>query len=70
MAKSGHASGGVARQWWGRLGHGDTCQGAIDLGDVSSKGHPRVDQRRFLPKAWPKDKARLDKAGVPKAYRA
>ena len=29
-----------------------------------------MDQRLFLPKEWTKDKARLDKAGVPKAYRA
>jgi SRSO17 transposase len=40
------------------------------LGYVSRKGHTLVDQRRFLPKAWTKDTARLDKAGVPKAYRA
>jgi SRSO17 transposase len=40
------------------------------LGYVSRKGHTLVDQRLFLPKAWTKDKARLDKAGVPKAYRA
>lgn len=70
FATSGHASVGVARQWWGRLGHVDHCQVAIDLGDVSSKGHPRVDQRLLLPKAWTKEKARLDKAGVPKASRA
>ena len=40
------------------------------LGYVSSKGHTLVDQRLFLPKEWTKDAARLDKAGVPKAYRA
>jgi SRSO17 transposase len=40
------------------------------LGYVSRKGHTLVDQRLFLPKAWTKDKARLDKAGVPKASRA
>ena len=34
------------------------------------KGPHLVDQRLFLPKEWTKDKARLDKAGVPKAYRA
>jgi len=43
---------------------------ALYLGYVSSKGHTLVDQRLFLPKEWTKDKARLDKAGVPTASRA
>ena len=70
FAKSGHESVGVARQWCGRLGKVDNCQVAIYLGYVSRKGHSLVDMRLFLPKAWSKDQARLDKAGVPKAYRA
>ena len=70
FAKSGRESVGVARQWCGRLGKVDNCQVAIYLGYVSRKGHTLVDQRLFLPKAWTKDTARLDKAGVPKAYRA
>jgi SRSO17 transposase len=68
--KSGRESVGVARQWCGRLGKVDTCQVAIYLGYVSSKGHTLVDTRLFLPKDWTKDKARLDKAGVPNASRA
>jgi len=70
FAKSGRESVGVARQWCGRLGKVDNCQVAMYLGYVSRKGHTLVDQRLFLPKEWTKDKARLDKAGVPKAYRA
>ena len=70
FAKSGRESVGVARQWCGRLGTVDNCQVAMYLGYVSRKGHTLVDQRLFLPKEWTKDKARLDKAGVPKAYRA
>jgi SRSO17 transposase len=70
FAKSGRESVGVARQWCGRLGKVDNCQVAIYLGYVSRKGHTLVDQRLFLPKEWTKDKARLDKAGVPKASRA
>src|SRR6266436_9834649 len=70
FAKTGRESVGVARQWCGRLGKVDNCQVAIYLGYVSSKGHTLVDQRLFLPKEWTKDTARLDKAGVPKAYRA
>jgi SRSO17 transposase len=67
--KSGRESVGVARQWCGRLGKVDTCQVAIYLGYVSRKGHTLVDTRLYLPKEWTKDKARLDKAGVPKARR-
>jgi|RhiMetdeSRZDD1v2_1073273.scaffolds.fasta_scaffold432923_1 SRSO17 transposase len=68
--KSGRESVGVARQWCGRLGKVDNCQVAIYLGYVSRKGHTLVDTRLYLPKAWTKDKARLDKAGVPPVDRA
>jgi SRSO17 transposase len=68
--KSGRESVGVARQWCGRLGKVDNCQVAIYLGYVSRKGHTLVDTRLYLPKAWTKDKTRLDKAGVPPADRA
>ncbi len=67
--KSGRESVGVARQWCGRLGKVDTCQVAIYLGYVSRKGHTLVDTRLSLPQAWTQEKARLDKAGVPKACR-
>src|SRR5882724_6081546 len=69
FAKSGRESVGVARQWCGRLGKVDNCQVAMYLGYVSRKGHTLVDQRLYLPKEWTQDKARLDKAGVPKACR-
>ena len=69
MPKSGRESVGVARQWCGRLGQVDNCQVAIYLGYVSRKGHTLVDTRLYLPKEWTKDKARLDKAGVPTASR-
>ena len=67
--KSGGESVGVARQWCGRLGKVDNCQVALYLGYVSRKGHTLVDTRLYLPKAWTKDKVRLDKAGVPQGYR-
>ena len=67
--KSGQESVGVARQWCGRLGKVDNCQVAIYLGYVSRQGHTLVDLRLYLPKKWTQDKARLDKAGVPKACR-
>jgi SRSO17 transposase len=67
---SGRESVGVARQWCGRLGTVDPCHVAISLGYVSRQGHPLVDTRRSLPKAGTHEKARVDKAGVPKACRA
>jgi SRSO17 transposase len=67
--KSGRQSVGVARQWCGRLGKTDNCQVAVYLGYVSSKEHALVDLRLYLPKEWTQDKARLAKAGVPKAQR-
>jgi SRSO17 transposase len=69
LPKSGTESVGVARQWCGRLGKVDHCQGAVSLGYVSGEGHTLVDMRLSLPKAWTTDKARLDKAGVPNAHR-
>jgi SRSO17 transposase len=67
--KSGRESVGVARQWCGRLGKVDNCQVAIYLGYVSGQGHTLVDLRLYLPKEWTHEKARLQKAGVPKAHR-
>ena len=67
---AGRESVGVARQWCGRRGKVDTCPVAISRGSVSRKGHSLVDTRRYLRKAWTKDTARLDNAGVPHASRA
>ena len=67
--KSGTASVGVARQWCGRLGKVANGQVALYVGDVSGVGHPLVDRRLSVPKAWTTDKARLDQAGVPNAHR-
>lgn len=65
--KSGRQSVGVARQWCGRLGKLDNCQVAVYLAYVSSQGHALVDTEIYLPKEWTQDKARLKRAGVPKA---
>lgn len=67
--KSGRESVGVARQWCGRLGKVDNCQVAIYMGYVSGQEHALVDTRLFLPREWTKDKARREKAGVPKEVR-
>jgi SRSO17 transposase len=67
--KSGKESVGVARQWCGRLGKIDNCQVAVYMGYVSAKEHALVDMRLYMPKEWTKDKARREKAGVPKNVR-
>jgi SRSO17 transposase len=67
--KSGKESVGVARQWCGRLGKVDNCQVAVYMGYVSAEEHALVDMRLYMPKEWTKDKARRDKAGVPKHVR-
>jgi SRSO17 transposase len=67
--KSGSESVGVARQWCGALGKTDNCQVAVYMGYASRKEHALVDTRLYLPKEWTGDKARLEKAGVPKDQR-
>lgn len=67
--KSGQESVGVARQWCGRLGKTDNCQVAAFMGYVSSAEQALVDTRLYLPEAWAQDKARRQKAGVPKDIR-
>ncbi len=66
---SGRESVGVARPWGGRLGKVENCHVAISLGYVSRQGHTLVATRLSLPKAWTKEKARLEKAGVPQTSR-
>jgi SRSO17 transposase len=67
--KSGTESVGVSRQWCGRLGKTENCQVAVYMGYVSGKEHTLVDMRLYLPKEWTQDKARLEKAEVPKDQR-
>jgi len=67
--KSGKESVGVARQWCGRLGKVDNCQVAIFMGYASGKEHALIDTRLFVPREWTQDKARREKAGVPKEVR-
>jgi len=67
--KSGRQSVGAARQWCGRLGKVENCQVAVFMGYVSSREHALVDTRLYLPKEWTQDKARCEKAGVPKDRR-
>jgi SRSO17 transposase len=65
VAKKGHKSVGVSRQWNGRLGKIDTCQvgvyGALCRRDQAIL----IDTRLFLPESWTNDPDRCVEAGVP-----
>jgi len=69
VQKKGDNSVGVARQWLGRLGKVENCQVAVYMGYASAQEHALVDVRLYLPKEWPKDKARRKVCGVPKEIR-
>jgi SRSO17 transposase len=67
--KQGSHSVGVQRQSCGALGKRANCQVATSVHYVSPRGHYPLDLRLYLPDRWLKDKARLDKAGVPEGQR-
>ena len=63
--KKGSHSGGVARQWCGRLGKTENCQLGVFLAYVSAQGHAPLDRRRFLPEEWADDPDRRQECHVP-----
>lgn len=67
VAKKGHDSVGVRRQWCGRYGKVDNCQ--VGVFAALGKGHlsTLIDERLFLPEDWANDPTRCDKAGIPRA---
>ena len=67
--KQGTHSVGVQRQYCGALGKKANCQVAPSVHYVSPTGHYPLAMRLFLPDCWIEDKERLDKAGVPEAFR-
>ena len=66
--KKGKESVGVQRQWCGRLGKKENCQVAIFLAYASRVEFALVDRRLFIPDVWIANKARCDKAGIPKQH--
>jgi SRSO17 transposase len=67
--KKGTMSVGVARQWCGRLGKVENCQVGVYMAYASRKEHAITNVRLYLPKEWAKDRARRNKAGVPKSIK-
>ena len=64
--KYGKHSAGVARQYCGQLGKTDNCQVAVSLSLATTEGSLPLDWRLYLPKEWTDDKARCQRAGVPR----
>jgi len=64
--KYGKHSVGVARQYCGQLGKIENCQVAVSLSLAAAEGSLPLDYRLYLPQEWTDDKARCERAGVPK----
>ena len=64
--KQGKHSVGVHHQYCGQLGKQANCQVAVSLSVANHAASLPVAYRLYLPEAWTKDRARREKAGVPK----
>jgi SRSO17 transposase len=64
--KQGKHSVGVHHQYCGQLGKQANCQVATSLSIANHAGSLPVAYQLYLPEAWAKDRARRNKAGVPK----
>jgi SRSO17 transposase len=66
VAKKGHDSCGVQRQWCGSLGKIDNCQVGVYLGYACPCGRALVASRLYLPKERAADQQHRTKTYVPK----
>ncbi len=64
--KQGKHSVGVQHQYCGQLGKKANCQVAVSLSIANHSASLPVAYRLYLPREWIKDKARRNKAGVPR----
>jgi SRSO17 transposase len=69
ITKKGDKSVGVARQWNGRLGKTDNCQVGVFASLVKGRNGCIIGKRLYLPREWTGDKARCERAGIPKDKR-
>ena len=65
--KQGKHSVGVQHQYCGQLGKEANCQVAVSLSIANHSASLPVAYRLYLPKDWIKDRARRNKAGVPRS---
>jgi SRSO17 transposase len=67
--KQGRHSVGVQRQYCGALGKKANCQAAVSVHYVAPNGHYPLAMQLYLPESWVGDADRLDRSGVPAAFR-
>jgi SRSO17 transposase len=67
--KQGKHSVGVQHQYCGQLGKEANCQVAVSLSIANHSASLPVAYRLYLPKEWSTDRARRNKAGVPRDIR-
>lgn len=65
MAKKGHASAGVKRQYCGSLGKVENCQVGVFLSYSTSTQTCLIARNLYLPKDWCEDSERCDEARIP-----
>jgi SRSO17 transposase len=70
LPKKGTHSVGVAPQYASALGKNANCQTLVSVTLAAGEVPVPIALRLFLPESWTSDRARLDKAGVPAAWRA
>lgn len=67
--KKGTHSVGVTRQYCGQVGKQENCRVAVSLSLATEQASLPVGYQLYLPEIWAQDRARRNKAGVPKEIR-
>lgn len=66
VKKKGVKTPGVQRQYCGEAGKTENCIVTVHLGVARGRYKTLIDADLFLPKAWDADRARCQRAGIPK----